>query len=135
MDPSTWRKIDYASLNAKQKENCNFHRIAAILSGYGVDCARLENDWDGADFLAIHQGDALRVQLKGRLTIDKKYIGKKLWIAWLSDGGCYLVRHRDLVRILGKRGVLDTRSWTDAGHYNMGRIPQDLIDQLEDYLL
>ena len=35
-------------------------------------------NWNGADFLAHHMvtGEMLKIQLKGRVTIDKKYIGE-----------------------------------------------------------
>ena len=55
MDPST-PKVNCSALNARQKENLNYYTIAATLCGYGVDCARPENAWNEADFLAIYQG-------------------------------------------------------------------------------
>ncbi len=53
------------------------HEVNAIFDG-----DRLANDWNGADFLAHHMvtGETLKIQLKGRVSIAKKYIGKDLWI-------------------------------------------------------
>ena len=75
------RRIDYDSLNGKQKEIYNFQKSAAVLADYGFNCIKLADDWQGADFLAYHKdGDeTLRVQLKARLTIDRKYCGRGLW--------------------------------------------------------
>ena len=42
-------RVDYSKLNAKQKENFNFHKVAAALADYGYDSMRLNNDWEGAD--------------------------------------------------------------------------------------
>lgn len=64
----------YYDLNAKQKENYNFFQVAAILSRYGYTSTRLSDDWQGADFIAIHNdGETdIKVQLKSRLTFLKK---------------------------------------------------------------
>lgn len=71
----TLKPIRYDDLNAKQKEIYNFQKIAAALADYGFNCIKLQDDWLGADFLAYHKdgSQTLRVQLKGRVTIDKKY--------------------------------------------------------------
>ena len=47
-------KINYSDLNARQKENYNYHKLASVLADYGFDCMRLNNDWQGADFIAVH---------------------------------------------------------------------------------
>ena len=71
--PLRW--IGAEGLNPKQKEIYNFQKIAAALADYGFNCIKLQDDWLGADFLAYHKdgSQTLRVQLKGRVTIDKKY--------------------------------------------------------------
>ena len=70
-----FEKIDYHSLNAKQKENFNFQKFSAAFAEYGFNCIQLTDDWNGADFLANHVDGItlLRVQLKGRLTFATKY--------------------------------------------------------------
>ena len=45
---------------------------------------RLNNDWEGADFIAVKGDDMLKIQLKGRLTVDKKYLNKDLHISFLT---------------------------------------------------
>ena len=61
------QKIEYKDLNSRQQENYNFHKIAADLAEYGYSCMWLNDDWQGADFIANHiDGDTfLKVQLKG----------------------------------------------------------------------
>ncbi len=39
-------KIKYEELNARQKENYNYHKVASRLADYGYDCMRLNNDWE-----------------------------------------------------------------------------------------
>ena len=69
-----FEKIPYGSLNAKQKEQFNFQKIAATLAEFGFNCIKLADDWMGADFLAYHVNKAttLKVQLKSRLAINGK---------------------------------------------------------------
>lgn len=46
-------KITYKNLNARQKENYNYHKVAATLADYGYNSMRLNDDWQGADFIAV----------------------------------------------------------------------------------
>lgn len=69
-------KIDYDSLNSKQKENFNYHKVASALADYGYDSMRLNNDWQGADFIAVDGDIMIKVQLKGRFTLDKNILEK-----------------------------------------------------------
>ena len=48
-----FNKISYVKLNAKQKENYNYHKVAATLADYGYNSMRLNDDWQGADFIAV----------------------------------------------------------------------------------
>jgi hypothetical protein len=72
--------VKYSDLNTRQKEIYNFQKVASVLADYGFHCIKLSDDWQAADFLAYHKDgkDSLRIQLKGRLAIDKKYQGRKL---------------------------------------------------------
>ena len=96
-------KINYSDLNSRQKEIFNFQKIAGVLADYGFNCIKLADDWQGADFLAYHKDgkETLRVQLKSRLTIAKKYQGKNLFMAFpISDSWC-LIEHDALVKLVG----------------------------------
>ena len=66
------KRIKYEDLNAKQKQIYNFQKVAGLLADYGYNCIKLDDDWQGADFLAYHNdGDqTLKVQLKARCTVD-----------------------------------------------------------------
>jgi hypothetical protein len=70
---SRFPKVAYSDLSARQKENFNFQKISAVLADYGFATIRLSDDWNGADFLALHRdGETLKIQLKGRLTPSTK---------------------------------------------------------------
>ncbi len=47
-------RIQYANLNAKQKETYNFQKFSSILADYGFATLKLNDDWNGADFIAQH---------------------------------------------------------------------------------
>ena len=82
-----FKRIEYTALNSRQRENYNFAKVAARLADYGFNCLRLSDDWNGADFIAIHiDGHDIKIQLKGSMAIYRKYVGKGLHVAFL-DGG------------------------------------------------
>ena len=57
------KKVKYTSLNSREKENYNFHKVASALADYGYDSVRLNNDWQGADFIAVKGDEMIKVQL------------------------------------------------------------------------
>ena len=97
---NNFTKIDYNQLNSKQKENYNFHKVASALADYGYDSMRLNNDWQGADFIAVKNDEMLKVQLKGRFTVDKKYIDKEIYIAFIENNVVKMYDHDEAVNML-----------------------------------
>ena len=123
-------KVPYAELNSKQKEIFNFQKVAALLADYGFNCIKLADDWQGADFLAYHVNgrETLRVQLKSRLTINKKYLDKDLFIAFPLGTLWYLVKHDALVKVVGKTTEwLRSESWTKEGGYSSAAPNRNLV--------
>ena len=132
------KQIVYAELSARQKEVYNFQKLAGILADYGFNCIKLHDDWQGADFLAYHKDGmkTLNVQLKGRLTIAKKYQGKGLYIAFPVNQTWYLVSHDELVKVVGKAtSWLSTDSWTTRGLYSSGSPSKELLSRLSRHAL
>ncbi len=138
-DNFKYSKIHYDKLTPKQKEIYNFCKISSILADYGFNCIKLSDDWNGADFIAIQmqgEGDTLKVQLKGRAAINKKYIGKDIWIAFPTNNEWYLVPHDYLVSIAEEAtDWLVSKSWTDKGDYHSGSPPVNLIGRLDRFRL
>ena len=132
------QRIEYNSLNGKQKEIYNFQKTAAVLADYGFNCIKLTDDWHGADFLAYHKdgNETLKVQLKARLTIATKYSGQGLWMNFPVEGNWYLIEHDELVRIVGETtSWLQSRSWTDRGLYSSANPSRALLDRLATYCI
>jgi hypothetical protein len=120
-----FNKILYNKLNSKQKENYNFHVIAAKLAEYGFNSMRLSDDWQGADFISVHVGgeEMLKIQLKGRFTIDKKYLGKDIWVTFIENAQVKIYKHDDAIPLL-RANVLNGVSWATHGGYSWNRTPK-----------
>ena len=127
-------KVDYKNLNARQKENYNFHKVASALAEYGYNSMRLNDDWQGADFIAINGEEMIKIQLKGRFTIDKKYLGKEIYIAFIEEEVIKIYGHDEVVNSLSG-SILETESWNTNGNYSWPKTPnrlKDLITVLND---
>ncbi len=135
-----FKKINYTNLNARQKETYNFQKVSAILADYGFATIQLNADWQGADFIAQHIDGAtyLKVQLKGRFTLAKKYIGKDLWICFPYRGKFYLFEHDVVVESMLTKyadSLAVSSSWQEKGLYSWNRLSKELLSSLEGYLL
>lgn len=132
------KKIKYEKLNSKQKENYNFQKVAGLLAHYGFNCMRLSDDWQGADFLAypVIRGETLKVQLKSRLTISKKYHRKGVHIAFPIDECWYLIDHVQLIRTIRRTtSWLKSKSWREKHSYSNAHPGPDLVKALEGFRL
>ncbi|MFZ1720562.1 MAG: hypothetical protein WAU28_04430 [Candidatus Moraniibacteriota bacterium] len=133
-----FKKINYKTLNARQQENYNFHKLAAVLADYGYTTIRLSDDWQAADCIAVHRnGKSLRIQLKGRFVIDKKYIGKDLWICfpYHDHGEWYLYPHDEILKELEKNDKsFKFYAWfKGSGGFSSGKLSRALVNLLERY--
>ena len=117
-----FKQIKYSKLNSRQKENYNFHKVASKLADYGFNSMRLNDDWEGADFIAINDKEMIKVQLKGRFSIDKKYIGKNLFIAFIEQDKVKIYLHDKAVNI-APNNIINSKSWKENGLYNWSKTP------------
>ena len=116
-------RVNYKELNAKQKENYNFHKVAAALAEYGYNSMRLNDDWQGADFIAVKGDEMLKIQLKGRFTVDEKYRGKDIYITFIEDDKIKMYKHDEAVNLLPEK-TKNTESWAKRGGYSWGITPK-----------
>lgn len=135
----TYQHITYSALNSPQMESYNFHKIAARLADYGFNCIPLNDDWLGADFLASHiDGKTfLKVQQKGRFTLDKRYIGKDLHIAFRHGDDVYVYPHDTILAQMVAWGTangkfVNTASWA-KGAFSWGSLSAENLKMLEPY--
>ena len=78
--------------------------------------------------------DTRKVQLKGRWTIDKKYVGRDIWVAFPVGGEWYLVPHDKMLEIVELHTkALETDSWVKGGAYSWPKPPKTMMAQCEQY--
>ncbi len=77
----------------------------------------------GVDFILYRESDGLvrKVQLKGRWTIDRKYLDRDIWVAFPIAGDWYVMPHDVMVALAEADGVTKTASWMDGGAYSKPR--------------
>jgi len=128
-------KIRYEDLNAKAKEMYNFQKVAARLADYGFTCLWLTNDWQGADFIAVHLDGStdLKVQLKARMTFSKKYIGKDVYICFRSGEKVFLYPHDEVLAQVEHR-IFDQK-WESEGQWSTAKPNNDFRDLLSGYAI
>ena len=129
------KKIKYGELNSKAKEIYNYQKVSAEFADYGYTTMWLNNDWEGADFLAVHlDGETfLKVQLKSRLSFAKKYAGKDIYMCFREKGITYLYPHDELLKILKIDDENSSdRTWKQKGVWSNKTITkknQPLLDK------
>jgi hypothetical protein len=128
--------IRYSELNDKQKESYNFQKVSAILAEYGYVTIRLSDDWNGADFIAQHHsGSFIKVQLKSRITFDKKYKGKDIFICFPNNGDWYLYPHDEALALYESNRFTNSDSWKKKGIYHWSRLSEEQKTELKKYIL
>lgn len=138
MPPLTFKKIPYEDLNGKQQESYNFQKLSAILADFGYITIPLNNDWNGADFIAqMHDGITfIKVQLKSRLTFDKKYLSKNLYICFRDEEtkDWYMYDHDELLNELLANGQIEgTKTWELSKPYHFPVLSVHMKKLLEPY--
>lgn len=138
--PITFTKIKYQDLNSRQQEAYNFQKVSAVLADFGFVTIRLSNDWKGADFiLQDRDGKTFhKVQLKGRLTFDKKYEDKDLYICFRDSvhGPWYMYNHAELLeKVLADGQIEGTKAWDEGNSYHFPVLSKHLKKLLEPYLI
>ena len=146
-NPPRFERVNYNSLNSRQKENFNFQKVSAVLADYGFLTLRLSDDWQGADFIAHHIGGDLflKVQLKSRLTVDTKYKNKDIWICFnhRKENTWYLFPHDAFLRwALENSNIGNTKDWENPndwdkvyGVYSWPTPSKAILSWLGDYAL
>ena len=131
-------RIDYSQLNPRQQEAFNFQKVAGLLADYGFNCIKLADDWQGADFLAYHKDGnrTLKVQLKSRLTIAKKYQEKDIYVTFPVGESWYCLEHDVLVAIVAEKTTwLQSNSWKSKGAYSSASPGAQLMTTLAEWKL
>lgn len=89
----------------------------------------------GVDFILYRESDGVvrKVQLKGRWTIDRKYVGRDIWIAFPIGSDWYLMPHDQMVVSAEADGTTTTASWVEGGAYSRPRPSKTVIAACQPY--
>jgi hypothetical protein len=89
----------------------------------------------GVDFVLYRECDGLvrKVQLKSRWTIERKYVGRDIWIAFPMGSDWYLMPHDEMLAYAETDGVTQTASWIEGGSYSRPRPSAALVTQCAPY--
>ncbi|MDR3241391.1 MAG: hypothetical protein LBT37_04390 [Lactobacillaceae bacterium] len=134
------QKVTYSDLNAKQQELFNFTKLASALIDYNLVAIKLDDDYLGADFLiydADNDGKTIKVQLKGRINVESKYIGKNLYMAFPLEthGDEWVIIDHDKLAELWMTGN-ESKSWNHGqGGYSAKSVPKQIMAQVIDMSL
>ena len=120
--------LSYADLDSKGQESYNSSKLVSIMADYGyLESAKINNDKWGADLIFYRSSDAdvKKVQLKGRATFSKHYMGKDLYIAFPDTDAWYLYPHDKIVELaIPGRSWHQTLSWLSPnGGYSWNVTP------------
>ena len=126
-------KIEYRTLNSKAQETYNFHKMAAILADYGYNCLWLNDDWNGADCIAVHIDGIsdFKIQLKGSISFARKYWAKNIYIAFFEQGDLYIYPH-DYILAQVENNIA-YKTWLEKGTYFQTKITKKFREILEPY--
>jgi len=88
-------QIEYQSVHLKAQETYNFHKMAAILADYGSNGLWFNNDWNGADGIAVRIDGIsdFKSQIRAAVSCAQKYRAKKLYIAFFELSNLYIDAH------------------------------------------
>jgi hypothetical protein len=83
----------------------------------------------GVDFVLYRERDGLvrKVQLKSRWTVERKYVGRDIWIAFPIGSDWYLMPHDQMLTHAETDGVTQTASWIEGGSYSRPRPSAALV--------
>jgi len=128
--------VRYEALTAREQENYNFQKLASRLADYGYNCLRLSADWQGADLIALRIDDTfIKVQLKSRLSVDRKYNGKEMYIAFRQNHQWYVYPHDKLQHELLEMGLMSGTEWKEKGIYTRGVLSNRLTEHMKQYAI
>ncbi len=116
------------------REVINRNTVITLALGQGFNAFLPVYD-GGVDFVLYRESDNKlhKVQLKGRWIIDKKYIGRDIWIAFPIKGEWYLMPHDRMVEHAVVEGITKTKSWMEGGAYSKPRPSEATIAQCAPY--
>ncbi len=113
----------------------NFQKASAKLADYGFTTMWLSNDWQGADFIGVHVDGVtdIKVQLKARLSLSKKYVGKNIYMCFIEDNYIYLYPHDEILDLMEHR--ISDQTYITTGSWSTPKLSKQNKELLKKYIL
>ena len=133
------KPVRYEKLSGKEQESYNTAHLQSLMADWGyLECARVNGDKHGADLLFYRSTDSnvLKVQLKGRPTLNKSYAGKGIYVAFEDkQKKKWYVYDHDVVMnaALDQKKMTGTQSWEERGSWSWSYQPRWLENLLKDW--
>lgn len=83
----------------------------------------------------------MTIQIKSRLTFDRKYLNKGIWIGFPAGADAYVFPHDEILNeyicIRSERGqpLENNKAWTEGGCVHWAKPTDELQKLLQPYLL
>lgn len=115
-------------------EVINRNALVSLALAQGFN-AFLPVDDGGVDFILYNElmNVVRKVQLKGRWIIDKKYLGRDIWIAFHESNCWYVVPHDEMVSKAEAYGYTKSQSWINGGAYSCPKLSKQMRVDLEPF--
>lgn len=91
---------------------------------------------DGIDFIVHRRVDdsVVKIQLKSRLTIDRKYEGRGISMVLPGRGDWFMIAHDRLLGLVPE-AWRSSRAWTEGGKYTVPSLSVEMAARLSPYKL
>ena len=113
------------------------NEIQAYLMKMGWMVYNPAADVGGVDWIAINlsTNELRKIQQKSRFLINKKYIGKDLWIGTAAYGAIYMIPHDKLLETSAGLKAQRTKSWRENGEYHWPSISEAMKKEVQGYAI
>ena len=120
--------------SAQVREVINRNTVVSLALEQGFNAFLPVYD-GGIDFILYRESDGAtrNVQLKARWTIERKYVGRNIWIAFPHENDWYLMQHDEMLKVAEAEGVTQTASWLQGSAYSRPRLSKTQLVQCEPY--
>lgn len=120
-----FERIDLSQMSPSEVRKYNYNKVTAALSDYGFSTELLPEGQFVWDFVATqeHTGKKIKVLIRPQMTLEKKFLGKDIYICFLEGSNWYIYphdQHYEHVRITSN--LMDTSSWKKEGTFTVSKL-------------
>jgi hypothetical protein len=120
-----FERIDLGQLSVSEIRKYNYNKVTAALADYGFATELAPEGQVLWDFVAtqLSSGKQIKVLIRPQMTLEKKFLGKDIYICFLEGSNWYIYphdQHYEHVRITSN--LMDTTSWKKEGTFTVSKL-------------